>query len=217
MAHAKETLKKRMNRFSEIKKPRITRMDELLRPARKTSRQIDRDQIKKSTSHGYFADSMVGLRQSEAMSKLIAEQPFFDGLGPRQVKLLSRFAMEVNFEAGQWIFEKGSPANRFHLILQGKAVVESYSPEQGTVPMQTLGPGDSLGWSWLFPPYQFVFSARALEPTKTIFFYATWLRQQCAQNRTLGYELTKRIAAVVINNLKAVEQHIANRSSMRAR
>ena len=136
---------------------------------------------------------------------LIAQQPFFKGLNARQIQLLADSAMEMRFESGESIFQEGSPANRFFLILEGKVVLESESERRGTIPIQTLGPGDDLGWSWLFPPYTLHYGARALERTRTIFFYGTRLREQCYQDRELGYELMKRIAEVVIQQLNAMQ------------
>jgi CRP/FNR family transcriptional regulator, cyclic AMP receptor protein len=76
------------------------------------------------------------------------------------------------------------------------------------IPIQTLGPGDDLGWSWLFPPYYLHLSARALEPTRTIFFHGTRLREQCEQDHDLGYQLMKRIAEVLIQRLRATQQRL---------
>jgi membrane protein DedA with SNARE-associated domain/rhodanese-related sulfurtransferase len=68
--------------------------------------------------------------------------------------------------------------------------------------------GNGLGWSWLFPPHYAQFSIRAMEPTKTIFFYGTRLRQQCEADHDFGYEIMKRFAAVVIKNLKGIQQNL---------
>jgi CRP-like cAMP-binding protein len=92
--------------------------------------------------------------------------------------------------------------------LEGKVVLESDLKERGVIPIQTLGPGDDLGWSWLFPPYYLHSSARALEPTRTIFFYGTRLREQCEQDHDLGYQLMGRIAEVVIKQLQATQQRL---------
>lgn len=116
--------------------------------------------------------------------------------------------MEMQFEPGQPIFREGSPANRFYIILEGKVVLETELQDRGMLTIQTLGPGDDLGWSWLFPPYYLHLSARALEPTKTIFFYGTRLREQCEQDHDLGYQLMKRIAEVVIQHLLATQQRL---------
>lgn len=150
----------------------------------------------------------AGPTASPALYALIAQQPFFQGLNARQLQLLTESAMEMQFETGQMIFQEGSPANRFYLILEGQVVLESELPERGVIPIQTLGPGDDLGWSWLFPPYSLHFNARALEPTRTIFFYGTRLREQCETDHDLGYQLMKRVAEVVIQLLRATEQRL---------
>ncbi len=121
--------------------------------------------------------------------------------------------MEMQFETGQSILQEGSPANRFYLILEGKVALESELERRGQIPVKTLGPGDDLGWSWLFPPYSLHFSARALEPTRTIFFYGTRLREQCEADHELGYQLMKRIAEVLIQHLQAMQQRLNKQAS----
>ena len=145
---------------------------------------------------------------SQSRYTLIAQQPFFKGLNAHQLQLLSDSAMEMQFVAGQMLFEEGSPANRFFLVLEGKVALESEAKEHGTIRICTLGPGDDLGWSWLFPPYYLHFSARALEPTRTIFFYGTRLREQCEQDHELGYQLMKRVAEAAVQNLHSMQQRL---------
>jgi CRP/FNR family cyclic AMP-dependent transcriptional regulator len=145
---------------------------------------------------------------SRLLGTLIAEQPFFKGLSAEYVKLLADSAIEIKFEPGQAIFEAGSPANRFYLILEGKVSLESEAKEHGSIIIQTLGPGEDLGWAWLFPPYALHFSARALAPTRTIFFYGTRLREQCEQDHELGYQLMKRTAEAATGCLRAMQQRL---------
>ncbi|MBC8096580.1 MAG: Crp/Fnr family transcriptional regulator [Akkermansiaceae bacterium] len=139
---------------------------------------------------------------------LIAQQPFFKGLNPQQLQLLAEQALEMQFETGQELLHEGSAANRFYLILEGQVVLETELAERGIFPIQTLGPGDDLGWSWLFPPYLLNLSARALTPTRTIFFYGTRLRERCEQDHDLGFQLMQRIAEVLIQRLHATQQRL---------
>jgi len=118
--------------------------------------------------------------------------------------------MESHFEAGDLIFSEGDPANRIYLLKNGKVVLECDSESEPTV-IQTLGPGDVLGWSWLFPPFYWHFDARAEQPTDAIFFYGTRLRELCEADHDLGYELMKRTAKVAIKRLMAARQHLANK------
>ncbi len=157
-----------------------------------------------SATPGPFAGETADT-QSQALHALIAQQPFFKGLSARHLQLLTQSALEIRFDPGQTIFAEGSPANRFYLILEGLVVLESEMPDRNTIPVQTLGPGDDLGWSWLFPPYSLHLSARALEPTRTIFFYGTRLREECEQDHELGYQLMKRVAEAATQCLRATQ------------
>ena len=139
---------------------------------------------------------------------LIRQQPFFKGLNTQQLQLLAASALEMKFETGATIFEEGSPANRFYLILTGRVELSSEMEDRNVIPIQTLGPGDDLGWSWLFPPYSMRFSAQALEPTRTIFFYGTRLREQCEADHEFGYQLMKRIAEAATQCLRDSQQRL---------
>lgn len=147
------------------------------------------------------------VRQTTLAAQL-AEHPFFKGMNAGQLKLLADTAMPVEWEEGTILFREGDPANRFYVILDGKVAVGSDAEDRGTVEVQTIGPGDVLGWSWLFPPYYWHFNARAVEPTKAIFFYGTRLRERCEDDHDLGYELMKRMSAVAIQRLQATRRRL---------
>jgi CRP/FNR family cyclic AMP-dependent transcriptional regulator len=139
----------------------------------------------------------------------MAGHPFLDGLRPGHVEILAQYAMESGFAVDQMIFREGEMANRFYLILHGRVALETTTSAGKPLLIGSIGAGEVLGWSWLFPPYCWHFSARALEPTKAIFFYGTWLREQCEQDRDLGYELVERMAEVVIQRLQATRRQLA--------
>jgi CRP-like cAMP-binding protein len=144
----------------------------------------------------------------KAVEKVIAEHPFMRGLKPVHLRLLADSAMRMHYEAGELIFREGDPANRFYLIEQGRVSLESHRRDEAPVAVQVIGPGDVLGWSWLFPPYYWHFDARALEPATAIFFYATRLREQCEQDHDFGYEMMKRMTHVVIHRLQAARKQL---------
>lgn len=138
----------------------------------------------------------------------ISDHPFMKDLSPRHLQTLIDSAMPLEFKANQTIFREGDPANRFYLIQSGKVALETSGQDQEPRLIQTIGAGDVLGWSWLFPPYYWHFAARAMEPTKAIFFYGTRLREQCEEDHDLGYELMKRMAGIVIDRLQATRKQL---------
>ncbi len=77
------------------------------------------------------------------------------------------------------------------------------APGRPPLVLQTVGAGDILGWSWLIPPYHWMFDAVALEPTRTIALDGRCLRGKCEADRVLGYELLKRFAHIMEQRLQA--------------
>jgi CRP/FNR family transcriptional regulator, cyclic AMP receptor protein len=145
---------------------------------------------------------------AEPLDRAIAKHPFLAGLTLEQVNILVENSMRVRFKQDETIFREGDPANRFYLIEKGKVSLETHVKDRPGLHVQTLGAGDVLGWSWLFPPYYWQFDAQAVEPTIAIFFYGTRLREQCEQNHELGYELLKRMANIVISRLQATRKEL---------
>jgi len=142
----------------------------------------------------------------EPMRTRVALHPFLAGMNRSQVALLTDCAMAVHFEKGQIIFREGEMANRFYLIETGKIVLESSERLGNLVIIDTIGHGDLLGWSWMFPPYTWRLTARAVEPTSAIFFYGTILREYCERDCSLGYQLFKRMAPVMIKRMQAARR-----------
>jgi CRP/FNR family cyclic AMP-dependent transcriptional regulator len=138
----------------------------------------------------------------------LADHPFLKGLSEEHLKILEDCSMKRVFEKGEVIFCEGDLANRFYLILTGSVALESKREGESPVLIQTIGPGDVLGWSWLFPPYNWHFDARATEPTEAIFLYGTRIRAKCEEQPALGYELLKRMAQVMVQRLQATRKQI---------
>lgn len=134
--------------------------------------------------------------------------PFVRGMNADLLKVLAACAMPAAFEADQLIFRENEIANRFYLLLEGHVQLEAEADDRPAVPVGELGAGDVLGWSWLFPPYTWNFTARTVEPVKAVFFYGTWLRECSETDPVLGYELMKRTAMVLMRRLQATRQQL---------
>jgi CRP/FNR family transcriptional regulator, cyclic AMP receptor protein len=153
--------------------------------------------------------------EPEPMATRVALHPFLAGMNRTQLALLTDCAMAAHLKTGQVILREGEFANRCYLIETGKVVVESGGNFSEPLVIETIGPGDLLGWSWMFPPYVSQFTARAIEPTTAIVFYGSILREYCEKNHSLGYELLKRISAVMVKRLQAAHKQMVSIHSHR--
>ncbi|HET6414046.1 MAG TPA: cyclic nucleotide-binding domain-containing protein [Anaeromyxobacter sp.] len=146
----------------------------------------------------------------ETLERIIAEHPFFSGLESYYLGLLVGCAKNVRFEAGTYIFKEGEEANEFYLIRAGKVALEIFAPQRKPIIVSTRGEGQVVGWSWLLPPYQWRFHCRAVENTRAFALDGKCLRAKCEQNHDLGYELLKRFAQVIEEQVVAAHYQLVD-------
>jgi hypothetical protein len=97
----------------------------------------------------------------EVNAAALATHPFLHGMSCDQLSVLAEAARDVTFPARQRLFEDGGNATRFWLIQSGHVSLDLHVPGEGPVVIETIGMGELLGWSWLFPPYKWAFGAVA--------------------------------------------------------
>jgi CRP-like cAMP-binding protein len=139
----------------------------------------------------------------ETLERILAEHPFFQDLDCSQLGIVVGCATNLRFDTGAFLIRAGEEANQFFLVREGKVALEVAAPGRPPLVLQTVGAGDILGWSWLIPPYHWMFDAVALEPTRTIALDGRCLRGKCEADRVLGYELLKRFAHIMEERLQA--------------
>ncbi len=139
----------------------------------------------------------------ETLEHIIAQHPFFVGLNDGFTNLMVSCASNVRFKTGTYILKEGDAANTFYLIRQGKVAVEVRAPQHKPIIISTVGVGELLGWSWLLPPFQWKFHARAVDDVRAIALDGKCLRTKCEENHDLGYEILKRFAQIIEQRLEA--------------
>jgi CRP-like cAMP-binding protein len=144
----------------------------------------------------------------ETLEPILAQHPFFEGLEPEYLKLITGCASNVKFQAGAFVFRTGEEASHFYLLRQGRAALEIYAPQRAPIMIQTIEKGEILGWSWLIPPHTWHFDARALEPIRALAIDGKCLRAKCEANHDLGYELLKRVSSIMYQRLQATRMQI---------
>jgi signal-transduction protein with cAMP-binding, CBS, and nucleotidyltransferase domain len=110
----------------------------------------------------------------ENIEELIASHRFFKHIKPEYVQEMVGCASVRNYKTGDVLGSEGSPSDFFFTLLEGRVAIESYQPGLDPVMLQTLHGGEIVGWSWLFPPYEWVFDAKALSDVRTIAFDASF-------------------------------------------
>jgi CRP/FNR family transcriptional regulator, cyclic AMP receptor protein len=138
----------------------------------------------------------------DPIETLIRDIPLFHDLPPEAIELIAGCGANIRFHPDEMLFRDGAQANSFYVVRHGTVALETFVPARGAVTIETLGPGEVVGWSWLFPPYRWHLDARALSLVRATIFDATCLREKCEADPRLGYDLMSRFAQVVIERLQ---------------
>ena len=137
------------------------------------------------------------------MEELLGGHPFFAGLGSSAVQLIAGCASNVHFAEGDHIFGEGEPASLFYAIRHGGVALVVHSRAKGPVVIDTLNEGEVFGWSWLVPPYRYFAEAQAVTPVSATALDGACLRGKCEADPELGYQLLKRVTAVMYQRLQS--------------
>jgi CRP/FNR family transcriptional regulator, cyclic AMP receptor protein len=136
------------------------------------------------------------------IADLVREAPLFADMRSDRLQLIAGCGRNVQFTEGETLFREEQAAQVFYLLRHGSITLETYVPSRGAITIETLGAGDVVGWSWLFPPYRWHFDARALQLVRAVEFDAVCLREKLENDSALGFDLMSRFAQVLQQRLR---------------
>lgn len=147
------------------------------------------------------------MEQSDVVAAL-SNNFLFSSLEPEELEFLASAATTEHFEPGNVVFHHGERARNFFLILSGQVAIEIPAIEGPTLLLQHLQPGQVLGWSWLIPPYQWSFMARAEQTVDALKFDGEPILQRCESDPKFGYHLLKAFSAMMSERLGHARRQI---------
>ncbi|MFH0521493.1 cyclic nucleotide-binding domain-containing protein [Streptomyces sp. M41] len=138
-------------------------------------------------------------------------------LPPPQRERLMSLARETSFPEDNRIFEAGGTADRFWVIRSGAVSLDQRVSPVQRVTVASLGAGDLLGWSWLFPPYRWDFGAEAFSPVRAYEFDAAQVLQLCEEDPRLGMSLVRHVAEILAHRLELTRGRLMEQYGQRRR
>ena len=125
-----------------------------------------------------------------SMTTTLAELDFFVDLDTDVLAAIAGCGHPTHIPEAAYLFQQGEPADAFYAVRQGRVAIEVHDPRFGRIVIDTVEAGDVVGWSWLVPPYRWLFDAQCL-------------RQKCDVDPTFGYALLQRVIHVMHERLQA--------------
>ena len=129
------------------------------------------------------------------------KSPLLRALARTELSLFESAASRLRVSTGEVLFEESGSADAFYVVDEGRIGLELTSPGKDPMVIQTLGSGDLVGVSWLFPPHRWNWRARAMIDSDLVAFDADVIRSEMERNRDLALEVLGVVAGDVAGRL----------------
>ena len=134
---------------------------------------------------------------------------FLRDLTPADLKQVASLARLQEYPAGAVIFSEGQATPSVFLVLQGEAALEGGVPGRGAVRVQTVGPGDLLGWSPVLGLGPMTATARAVSRCRLAALEADRVLALCAHDPQFGVAFLRCTAVALAQRLQATRRQLA--------
>ncbi|MDN3027811.1 cyclic nucleotide-binding domain-containing protein [Streptomyces sp. S.PB5] len=121
---------------------------------------------------------------------------------------LMSIARQVSLPEGIRLFDEGGRADHFWILQSGAVTVDMRVPGRRPVVIETLGSGDLVGCSWLFPPYVWRLGAQAVSPLRAYEFDAQTVRRMFRDDPDMGGAVALWVGRVLAHRLHAARTRL---------
>jgi CRP-like cAMP-binding protein len=133
---------------------------------------------------------------------LLANQRLFGEFADADLELFAGCGRNQVFDPGTYLAHEGDAADSAFVVRSGRVALELHAPG-GPLMIETLGEGEVVGWSWIFPPYRWVYDVEALDTTHVVAIDGACLRGKCEADPAFGYRVMKHFAQIIVQRLQA--------------
>jgi CRP-like cAMP-binding protein len=120
-----------------------------------------------------------------------------------ELRMLLPAAQIEQYPSGCTIFHEGDHINHVFVVAAGTVALEINGVNHTPRRIQTLHPGELLGWSPLLGTGAMTASAKALTQVRVVAFNAKILLELCERDPKFGFLLMRRTAAAIAARLSA--------------
>jgi CRP-like cAMP-binding protein len=133
---------------------------------------------------------------------------FCEGLAKEYLERLVSLGKVRHFAAGTYLFHEGQHGEHVFLLGEGLVGLEVSLPGHGPQRVQTVGPGELIGWSPLLGLGWMTASAVALAPCRVLALEASRVRELIDEGPRFGVELMRWLAVTLARRLNATRMQM---------
>jgi CRP-like cAMP-binding protein len=144
------------------------------------------------------------------IQSMLAQNGLFAGLPEAHLAEIAGLTHEVTYGKGAILFQEGDRADSLFLLVEGRVDIQAQlGPGPNRITTTILNqPGKPVGWSGLFPPHSYTAAAVCQEESRLLVVHGADLAAYLAQHPETGYVVMQRIAVVISERLRNLQQFV---------
>ncbi|MEX2010725.1 MAG: cyclic nucleotide-binding domain-containing protein [Chloroflexota bacterium] len=142
----------------------------------------------------------------------IARVSLFEGLPAEDLNALAAVASRRRLGDGEALFEQGQPARTLHVVVGGGLVLRAEADGRSVI-VESLRPGDLVGWSAMREGAVTLSTARATGPTEVIAIPIDTIVDLAAGGSRESARLLRRIVGLAARHLEASWNQLLQKGS----
>jgi CRP-like cAMP-binding protein len=135
--------------------------------------------------------------------------PYFAGIGDESLRQVAMIVEEKRVPADSVLFRQGDPARWLCIILSGEVKLQYLLGSGELRTVDTLVPGELMGWSAMVEPYKYTAVGTTTKPSELAMIDSGKLRQLCDRDPLLGYRLLMEVAKLLGDRLEGARIQLA--------
>ena len=128
---------------------------------------------------------------------------FCKGLSMEYLRRLSAAGEVKAYQPGDRLFFEGQSSQEVYLLTDGEVLLETSLPGQDAMRLQTVGPGELLGWSPVLGLGVMTATARAATPCHVLALNADRILSLAEEDPKFVLEFMRRVAITLARRLNA--------------
>lgn len=145
--------------------------------------------------------------------EMLEDIDFLLGLDADQIRHIAQVSLPREYPPDTILFREGQTSPYIYLVRKGTVAVEIDRPGRGRLTLETVGPGQLLGWSPLLHLGPMTATARTVTDCFLIALDVEQLQRLCHADPAFGQELLRRVAATLAHRLHASRLQLLDQGS----
>ncbi|MGA2033809.1 MAG: cyclic nucleotide-binding domain-containing protein [Thermoguttaceae bacterium] len=141
--------------------------------------------------------------------EILRRYPYFAAISDESLKRIAMVAEEKCIKAGTPLFGEGDPASHLSVILRGEVNIQYLLGNGELRTVDTLVPGDLLGWSAIIEPFKYTAIGVTTRDTELLCVDGVKLREIFEHDPLLGYRLAIQVAKLLAHRLEGARVQLA--------